>query len=1053
MKSYNLTLAGLLGCVVARTGAMVGVQETALLHIEEDVVDMEKKRENDLWMEDLMFMEEHEANDDDLALIEADEENFAFPDAGSIDEDQSTSLEVDGFHRVLQEDTRPLTRWCRPVVVDFDTDGAGNELEVGEYVQNEWRRAYGLKVTARGRNGGYTPDSKPRLFDSENPGSFTQLGTPNKKCPSGGKGNGNGGHPGKSGENCDRQGLVLIIQDTDTPYCKDTPNGGFITFTFDEPSAVSSIGLLDINTSATKVYVVKSDRSRKVIKVPRRGNNSAQTLPIFQTDVVRVIVSLKNNGAITHLTFCPSGTLPPTQRPTARPTMAGDCTPTKVVHKEDFEGRNPLRGWTNGKIDYDRGFTKFLGRFIKNDADPHKTYTVNKNADAVVIEFDFYEIDSWNSDSRYGPDCIYVWIDGEKLDLGVFASRRDEGTRRGVTTNGIAWLRQSQGPPRHIGFRDGRDYYVDQIHHITALVLRKFYETDGELKLTFNTQVTATTVRDESAGYDNIVVTEKYDCDGSTPRPTQQPVVKTGRPTPQPIVKTPQPTPTKRPTPQPVATTARPTPQPVIRTPRPTPTKRPTPQPVAKTDRPSPSTDRPTTRGPTTAGCVPSVTVHQEDFEDGLLTGWRNGLIAEAPVFTKFLGRYANENSGPGKDPFKEFENIPKDAAFVVLHFDFYEIDSWNASQRDYACVVIDHKAIDLGTFDEKANESGRRGTRHGMSFHINSRAPPLQIGFSRSLDQIHRVKVTIPRNFYQRDGKLKIMFQVRVNMPKENESGGFDNIRLVAKFDCDSSTARPAGQVTRQPTARPTRNPTPGGCVPSVVIYQENFETGLPAGWFNGKVESATGFTQFLGRYTKANSGLGKDPFKTYTGIPIGASSVLLEFDFYEIDGWDSDDRDCVYVLVDTDPVFLGIFDEHSDESGRTDTTERGIKWTIRSTPPQNIGFSSSKDQIHHVTAEVPRSFYSRDGALRLMFQTRVNEEDVDDESGGFDNIKITAKFNCDIVPLPIVDPQPIPLPGPGGRYRHLESNPDNNKEWEDEAYDEGFAKGARVGGKHLRG
>uniref|UniRef100_A0A6U1R7N9 Uncharacterized protein n=1 Tax=Cyclophora tenuis TaxID=216820 RepID=A0A6U1R7N9_CYCTE len=203
-------------------------------------------------------------------------------------------------------------------------------------------------------------------------------------------------------------------------------------------------------------------------------------------------------------------------------------------------------------------------------------------------------------------------------------------------------------------------------------------------------------------------------------------------------------------------------------------------------------TANPTLR-PTPAGCTPELLIHSENFEDGSLVGWTNGKIESAPTFTKFLGRYGKSNSGPGKDPFKYYTDIPRNAASVELKFDFYEIDSWDARHRDYACVVVDGKLIDLGRFDMNVNEDGRTGSRHGMTFKIDSKAPPRHIGFNgRFLDQIHCVTVTIPPSFYA-DGRLKIMFQVRLNTPDINdESGGFDNIRITANFNCGRRLGAP---------------------------------------------------------------------------------------------------------------------------------------------------------------------------------------------------------------------------------------------------------------------
>ena len=182
--------------------------------------------------------------------------------------------------------------------------------------------------------------------------------------------------------------------------------------------------------------------------------------------------------------------------------------------------------------------------------------------------------------------------------------------------------------------------------------------------------------------------------------------------------------------------------------------------------------------------CNPSKVVAHENFENGKFAGWRNGRIDHASGFTKFLGRYGKRDHG--KFPAKTF-SVPKNAKNVIFNFDFYEIDSWDKKDKDYLCVVIDGKMVDIGTFDRRHNENGRSATRHGVYFKINSQSPPRSIGFNRKWkDQIHHVTMRIPNRFFKSDGKLKIEFQARVNQPNINdESAGFDNIKLTAEFNC----------------------------------------------------------------------------------------------------------------------------------------------------------------------------------------------------------------------------------------------------------------------------
>jgi hypothetical protein len=134
---------------------------------------------------------------------------------------------------------------CVIANITFDTLPNGTQLEPGQYVSDQWYDAYGLLLSATGGLG-----EEPRLFDSANPGSVTDLGAPNENCVDNpGPGTGEGGEPGNNpGVNCNPQGNVLIIQDSDYPDPKPPTNsdeGGTVTFKFTTVAQyVYEIGIL-----------------------------------------------------------------------------------------------------------------------------------------------------------------------------------------------------------------------------------------------------------------------------------------------------------------------------------------------------------------------------------------------------------------------------------------------------------------------------------------------------------------------------------------------------------------------------------------------------------------------------------------------------------------------------------------------------------------------------------------------------------------------------------------------------------------------------------------
>uniref|UniRef100_A0A7S1GIN0 Uncharacterized protein n=2 Tax=Cyclophora tenuis TaxID=216820 RepID=A0A7S1GIN0_CYCTE len=379
--------------------------------------------------------------------------------------------------------------------------------------------------------------------------------------------------------------------------------------------------------------------------------------------------------------------------------------------------------------------------------------------------------------------------------------------------------------------------------------------------------------------------------------------------------------------------------------------------------------------------CVPSLQIHSEDFEDEDLTGWTNGVIEGSTGFTTFLGRYGKSNSGPGKDPFKTFGGIPRHATSVTFQFHFYEIDGWD--MPDQAVLVVNDKSLDLGNFEEHLDENNRSATAHGMKFQLVSEGPPAHIGFNSEMkDQKHLITVTIPSSFYEIGGELNVMFQVRTTADNiDSESAGWDDIKITAHFNC--------------PSLAPTTS-SPTNCLPSRELYNEDFEDNGLTGWTNGVLQYSTEFTTFLGRYGNNNSGPGKDPYKTYR-IPSDATSIILEFNFYELDSWDGRyEADQAILVVNNKSLSLGRFDMYDNENGRNGSAHYMTFELSSEADPFNIGFGSFFDQKHLVKVTIPSNFYEETGEITIMFQTRLSESMLDDESAGWDNIKITASFRC---------------------------------------------------------
>ena len=185
---------------------------------------------------------------------------------------------------------------------------------------------------------------------------------------------------------------------------------------------------------------------------------------------------------------------------------------------------------------------------------------------------------------------------------------------------------------------------------------------------------------------------------------------------------------------------------------------------------------------------------------------------------------------------------------------------------------------------------------------------------------------------------------------------------------------------------------PSSDSCTPSRILSEENFEDGSLTGWTNGRTTLDPTFSHFLGRYGQED--MGKYPRKTYF-IPMDAEEVVLEYDMYEIDSWDGHRGDSATVYLDGKRINLGTFRHRKRENGRTGFAH-GVSFRLDSAPlPTTSAFGQWEDEIHHVTMRVPKSFYRSDGELKVEFRWSLNQGLID-ESIGFDNIKLTAEFDC---------------------------------------------------------
>ncbi len=145
------------------------------------------------------------------------------------------------------------------------------------------------------------------IFDSANPtGGDSDLGTPNLDF--GGPGIGAGGGSGQAGENSAEHGNILIIsEDGDSLDPDDRAAGGTLTFTFDDPTYVAGVEILDIDGNETCGTITTFDEGGVVITsqpLANLGDNSFQAVTVDVGAVKTMEVYFQGSGAVARVLSC-----------------------------------------------------------------------------------------------------------------------------------------------------------------------------------------------------------------------------------------------------------------------------------------------------------------------------------------------------------------------------------------------------------------------------------------------------------------------------------------------------------------------------------------------------------------------------------------------------------------------------------------------------------------------------------------------------------------------------------------------------------------------------
>lgn len=255
-------------------------------------------------------------------LNEPEQTNIMFQqDLDQLKKEHSSSgflsSESGGYQFNDQEQDQSLIQLCKRVDLNFAKAANGRGMSGGDFVRGEWFRGYGLNIYAKGHDG--NDNIHPMIFDSANVNSniladikdLSALGSPNSDC--GGWGVGVGGKEGKSGENCQPLGNVLIPsrKKSGSPTFNlntrgrsyQPPLGGVLIFEFNKETKVDNIGFLNIGES-DQIMAIHNDGSLENIELDFLGQNGFQNVPVDLDNVNWLYINLHSFGAVTGLDFC-----------------------------------------------------------------------------------------------------------------------------------------------------------------------------------------------------------------------------------------------------------------------------------------------------------------------------------------------------------------------------------------------------------------------------------------------------------------------------------------------------------------------------------------------------------------------------------------------------------------------------------------------------------------------------------------------------------------------------------------------------------------------------
>ena len=265
------------------------------------------ERESDDFRELLESLEEQA-----YAMYKQDMENEQEPVLGNSTNNVHYASTQDDDN--IDNDNRRLRcGGCK--TLNFERNGQNRVISGTPYVATrEYWNSHGVEIKAYPASGsGYAPGHKARLYDTDYRASNDyygdpDLGSPNQYC--GGHGVGYGGRPRVNGRrnpgaNCQRQGNILILQESNKPYADDNARGGRIVFTFRYTVTLREVGFMDmLERNADYIKLTLEGNQIHRHDIVGYGKNSISTMQLNLQKVKKMEIFFRGPGAIRHVKFC-----------------------------------------------------------------------------------------------------------------------------------------------------------------------------------------------------------------------------------------------------------------------------------------------------------------------------------------------------------------------------------------------------------------------------------------------------------------------------------------------------------------------------------------------------------------------------------------------------------------------------------------------------------------------------------------------------------------------------------------------------------------------------